>query len=183
VLPVDGAGHVDPDHLRRAIRPDTTLVSVQHASGELGTVQPIAELAAIAREHGVPFHTDAVQSAGALDVRLDALGVDALGIAGHKLGTPRGIGALAVRAGVPLEPVLHGGGQERGRRSGTENVAGAVGLAVALRAVDAARATRLAAARDRFVDAVLATVPGALLTGSRSARLPGHASFCFPGTA
>lgn len=183
VLPVDGAGLVDPEAIRRAIRPDTTLVSVQHASGEIGTVQPVADLAAVAREVGVPFHSDAVQSAGVLDVRRDVLGVDALGVAGHKLGTPRGIGALLVRSGLPVEPVLHGGGQERGRRSGTENVAGAVALAVALRSADSASAARIAAVRDRLIDGVLGAVPHAMLTGARRSRLPGHASFCFPGTA
>ena len=185
LLPVDGEGLVAPDDLAQALRPDTTLVSIQHASNEIGTVQPIRELAAVARERGVPFHTDAVQSAGALEVGLETLGVDALSIAGHKLGAPKGVGALAVRAGVALEPVLHGGGQERGRRSGTENVAGIVGLATALElaAAERAHASELAAVRDILVDGVLARVPGAMLTGSRDRRLPGHASFCFPGTS
>ena len=184
-LPVASDGLIAPDDLAAALRPDTAVVSVLHASNEIGTVQPIAELAAVARARGIPFHTDAVQSAGWLDVGLDALGVDALTIAGHKLGAPKGVGALAVRGGIPLEPLLHGGGQERGRRSGTENVAGAVGLAVALDLARAERADRdrVRAVRDAVIDGVLAEVPGAMLTGSRTRRLPNHASFCFPGTS
>ena len=189
MLPVGADGRVAPEALAAALRDDTTLVSIHHANNEVGVVQPIADLAAVARERGVPFHTDAVQSAGWMPVGLAELGVDAVSIAGHKLGAPKGVGALAVRAGVPLEPVLHGGGQERGRRSGTENVAGAVGLATAL---DLAAATRdavpaLVAARDALIAAVLTAVPEAILTGPASTgtietRLPGHASFCFPGT-
>ncbi|MFT4285534.1 MAG: cysteine desulfurase family protein [Protaetiibacter sp.] len=184
-LPVDGDGLVPPEALGAALRPDTTLVSIQHANNEIGTVQPIRELAALAREAGVPFHTDAVQSADALDVGLEALGVDALSVAGHKLGAPKGIGALAVRGALPLEPLLHGGGQERGRRSGTENVAGVVGLAtaLALAALERPQTVRVASARDTIIDGVLSRVPGAFLTGSRGQRLPNHASFCFPGTS
>ncbi len=184
-LPVDGDGLVPPEALGAALRPDTTLVSIQHANNEIGTVQPIRELAALAREAGVPFHTDAVQSADALDVGLEVLGVDALSIAGHKLGAPKGIGALAVRGALPLEPLLHGGGQERGRRSGTENVAGVVGLAtaLALAALERPQTVRVVSARDTIIDGVLARVPGAFLTGSRAQRLPNHASFCFPGTS
>jgi cysteine desulfurase len=184
-LPVDGDGLVDPDELARALRDDTTLVSIQHANNEIGTVQPIHELAAVARAARVPFHTDAVQSADALEVGLASLGVDAVSIAGHKLGAPKGIGALAVRGSLVLEPLLHGGGQERGRRSGTENVAGAVGLAtaLALASLERPQRARVAEARDVIIEGVLARVPGARLTGSREFRLPGNASFCFPGTS
>jgi cysteine desulfurase len=184
-LPVDGEGLVAADDLARALRSDTTLVSIQHANNEIGTVQPIPELASLAREAGAPFHTDAVQSADALEVGLSSLGVDAVSIAGHKLGAPKGIGALAVRGALPLEPLLHGGGQERGRRSGTENVAGVVGLAtaLALAALERPQKTGVAAARDAIIEGVLARVPGALLTGARDRRLPGNASFCFPGTS
>ncbi len=185
VLPVDGDGLVDPSDLDSAIRDDTALISIQHASNEIGTVQPIAELAAVARRHGVPLHTDAVQSAGWLSVHLTELGVDAITIAGHKLGTPVGIGAVVLRSGLRVEPLLHGGGQERGRRSGTENVAGAVGLATALEllAADTARCARTEAVRDAVIAGVERQIPGAFLTGARTSRLPFHASFCFPGVA
>ena len=184
VLPVESDGTVAPDTLRAALRPDTTLVSIAHADNEIGTVQDVAGLAAIAHEVGARFHTDAVQSAPWLPVGLDVLGVDAVSISGHKLGATKGTGALAVRAGVQLEPLVHGGGQERGRRSGTEDVAGAVGLAAAWGSVLAEREAAAAHAttvRDLVVAGVLDRVPGARLTGSAEHRLPGHASFCFPG--
>jgi len=183
VLPVDATGLVSEKALSDTLRPDTTLVSIIYANNEIGTVQPIAALAAVARAAGVPFHTDAVQAAGTLDVSLAALGVDALSISGHKFGAPKGIGALAIRARVPLEPLLHGGGQERGNRSGTENVAAAVGLATALSAEGPADVTTIAAHRDRLIGGVLSAVPEARLTGHPSARLAGHASFVFPGTS
>ncbi|GAB3407751.1 cysteine desulfurase family protein [Schumannella luteola] len=175
ILPVDRAGRVDPDDLRAALRDDTALVSIQHANNEVGTVQAIARFAEISHARGVPFHTDAVQSAAWFPVGLGQLGVDALTISGHKLGAPKGVGALAVRAGIPLEPVIAGGGQERGRRSGTENVAGAVALAVALestRAETEESALAVAAARDLLIDEVALRVPLAELTGAdpRSSR-------------
>jgi cysteine desulfurase len=186
VVPVDGTGRIDPADFSRALRSDTTLATVMLANNEVGTVQPVAELAAIAHERGIPLHTDAVQAAGWLDLRLDVLGADAVGISGHKLGAPKGIGALAVRGRHPLEPVLHGGGQERGRRSGTENVAFAVGLARAVTLAEpsrAAAAARTALLRDGFIGEVLRRVDGAVLTGHPDARLPSVASFCFPGTS
>jgi cysteine desulfurase len=155
------------------------------ANNEVGTVQPVAELARIAHENGTPFHTDAVQAAGWLPLDVRTLGVDALSVSGHKLGAPKGIGALFVRGRLPLEPVLHGGGQERGRRSGTENVAGAVALATAVRLSQqgqGAAAASAVAARDAFIAAVLAEAPDARLTGHPTSRLPGTASFVFPGT-
>ncbi|MGO4692177.1 cysteine desulfurase family protein [Glaciibacter sp. 2TAF33] len=185
-LPTDATGSVDPDEVRRALRPDTTLVSIHYANNEVGTVQPLAELAAVARSAGVPFHTDAVQAAGWLPLNVGELGVDALGISGHKVGAPKGIGAVYLRGRLPIEPLLHGGGQERGKRSGTENVAGAVALATAIRLADRERveaAGRTAALRDEFIAAVLDGVPGATLTGHPSNRLPGTASFVFPGTS
>jgi len=184
VLPVGPDGRVDPAVLRAALRPDTTLVSIAHADNEIGTVQDVPALAAVAHEVGARFHTDAVQSAPWLPIGLGALGVDALSLSGHKLGAPKGTGVLAVRAGVPLEPLLHGGGQERGRRSGTEDVAGAVAVATALGlAAETVRSGEGTATtvRDAVLDGVLAAVPGAFVTGSREHRLPGHASFCFPG--
>jgi cysteine desulfurase len=184
-VPVGTDGLVSPDDFAAALRPDTTLASVMLANNEVGTVQPIAELAALAHSRGIPFHTDAVQAAGWLDLDVHALGVDALSVSGHKIGAPKGIGALYVRGRIPIEPVLHGGGQERGRRSGTENVAGAVALATAARLAGESRevnAATASAARDGFVAAVLAEVPDARLTGHPSARLPSTASFVFPGT-
>ncbi|MET3768777.1 cysteine desulfurase [Marisediminicola sp. UYEF4] len=186
LVDVDADGLVDADELGRALRPDTTLVSVMYANNEVGTVQPIRRIAQLARASGARMHTDAVQAAGWLPLDVGALGVDALAISGHKLGAPKGIGALYLRRGMPVEATLHGGGQERGRRSGTENVAGAVGLAEALELAEAARprsADRIAELRDAFIDRVLAEVPGARLTGHRRLRLPANASFCFPGTS
>jgi len=184
VLPVGSDGRVDPAALRAALRADTTLVSIAHADNEIGTVQDVPALAAVAHEVGARFHTDAVQSAPWLPIGLGALGVDALSLSGHKLGAPKGTGVLAVRSGVPLEPLLHGGGQERGRRSGTEDVAGAVAVATALglaaETVWSGEGTATTV-RDAVLDGVLDAVPGAFVTGSREHRLPGHASFCFPG--
>jgi cysteine desulfurase len=186
VVGVDTDGLVDPVKLRAALRSDTTLCSVMFANNEVGTIQPIAELAAIGREGAVPFHTDAVQAVGWLDCSLDALGVDAVSISGHKLGAPHGIGALIVRGRIPLEAQQSGGAQERGRRSGTQNVAGAVGFATALELAVAEgkhHGQRVSELRDAFIAEVLATVPDATLTGALAHRLPGSASFCFPGTS
>ncbi len=183
-VPVDGVGRVHPDAVGRALRDDTALVSIGYANNEIGTVQDVPAIAAVARARGIPLHIDAVQAAGWLP--LSDLGVDAISIAGHKVGAPKGTGALGVRGRVPLEPLLHGGGQERGRRSGTENVAGAVGLATALELAEAERdaeATRIAGLRDAFIRRVLALVPTARLTGDPVHRLPATASFTFAGTS
>ncbi|UUE21823.1 cysteine desulfurase family protein [Microbacterium sp. J1-1] len=184
MLPVDDAGRIAADALASAIRDDTALISVGHANNEVGTVQDATALASVARASRVPLHLDAVQSAGWLP--LDGLGADAVSIAGHKFGAPKGIGALAVRGRIPLEPVLHGGGQERGRRSGTENVAGAVALATALELAENERevlAPRVAATTARFISLVLSGIPEASLTGDPAHRLPGTASFTFAGTS
>ncbi len=181
LLPVDDQGTVAPETLKKALRPDTILVSVMLANNEIGTIQPIEELAAIAHEGGAIFHTDAVQAVGHIPVDVQALGVDLLSLSGHKFHGPRGVGALYVKKGTPLLPLIHGGGQEHGRRSGTENVAGAVGLAAALRERQdalAADGPRLAALRDRLVQRVL-RLPYARLTGHPTRRLPGLASFVF----
>lgn len=181
---VDAAGRVAPESLAAAVRADTALVSLGHANNEIGTVQDAASLAQIAGVARVPLHLDAVQSAGWLP--LADLGADAISIAGHKLGAPKGTGALAVRGRVPLEPLLHGGGQERGRRSGTENVAGAVGLATALELAEAERAVSAASVAERttrFIAEVLDAVPRAALTGDPIRRLPATASFTFAGTS
>ncbi|UUL75064.1 cysteine desulfurase [Pseudarthrobacter sp. Fe7] len=186
VVPVDATGRVTPAALSGLLRPETALVSVMYANNEVGTIQPIKALAELARARGIPFHTDAVQAAGWLPLDPGALGVDAMSISGHKLGAPKGCGVLFVRGRTRLEPVIHGGGQERGRRSGTENVAGAVGLATALALAQdrqGGQRARVAALRDRFIAAVLSGVPDAVLTGHPTERLPSVASFCFPGTS
>lgn len=183
-VPVGRDGLVAPADFAAALRPDTTLASVMLANNEVGTVQPVAELAALAHAHGIPFHTDAVQAAGWLPLDVKTLGVDALSVSGHKIGAPKGVGALYVRGRIPVEPVVHGGGQERGRRSGTENVAGAVALGTAARLIGdgmAERAEAASAARDSFIAAVLAEAPEAALTGHPGSRLPGTASFVFAG--
>ncbi|GGF26140.1 cysteine desulfurase family protein [Subtercola lobariae] len=185
-LGVNREGLVDPDEFERLLTPETTLASIMYANNEIGTIQPLAELAARAQAARVPLHTDAVQAAGWLSLNVRALGVDALTISGHKLGAPKGIGALYVRGRLALEPVLHGGGQERGARSGTENVAAAVGLATALNLAEATReadAARVSALRDEFIGTVLREVADARLTGPAEHRLPGLASFCFTTTS
>ncbi|MBB5065993.1 cysteine desulfurase family protein [Granulicella mallensis] len=185
-LPVDRQGLISLEHAAAAIRPDTTLCSIMLANNEVGTIQPIQELAGIAHAAGVPIHTDAVQAAGALDLNIGNLGVDALSLSGHKFGAPKGTGLLYLRGRLTIEPVLHGGGQERGRRSGTESVAGAVALAKAFQMAETSRlesAQRLSKLRDDFIAAVLSFVPSAILTGDSVKRLPGSASFCFPETS
>ncbi len=187
-LPVDRHGRVHPDTLRAALDdggPDTVaLASVMWANNEVGTVQPVAALAAVAAEHRVPFHTDAVQAVGTLPVDVGAAGVDALTLTGHKLGGPVGAGALVLGRDVDCAPLLHGGGQEREVRSGTLNTAAIVGLAVATETAVAARpetTARVAALRDELVAGVLAAVPDAVLSGDPVDRLPGNAHFAFPG--
>jgi cysteine desulfurase len=183
-LRVDGDGLVDPDELRRNLRPTTRLVSIMAANNVVGTVQPIAELGAIARDAGVLFHTDAVQAVGRLGFDLARLPVDLLSLSAHKLYGPKGVGALYVRSGVDLEPVVHGGGQERGLRSATENVSGIVGLgaAAALAAAEMAdEAVRLVGLRDALLEGVVAAVPQAYLFGHRYRRLPGHLTLGFAG--
>ena len=182
-LPVDGQGRVDPAAVKAALRPDTILISIMTANNEIGTIEPIAEIGAIAREAGVLFHTDAVQAVGHIPVDVQAWKVYLLSLSGHKFRGPRGMGALYVRKGVRLPPLMFGGGQEKGRRAGTENVAGAVGLAAALReATDglAAESARLSALRDKLA-AGLGRIPYSRLTGDPVNRLPGTASFVFEG--
>ncbi len=180
-VPVDRDGLVSPAALAERLREDTTLVSIHYANNEVGTVQDVAALAALCAEHRIPFHTDAVQAAGTLSLDVQGLGVSAMSLAGHKLGTPKGSGVLYLRRRTPFEPLIHGGGQQRDLRSGTENVAGAVGIATALRLAAASEVEVLARKRDGFIAAVESGVPGARLTGHRSQRLAGHASFVLPG--
>jgi cysteine desulfurase len=184
MLPVDEGGRVSPDDLDAALRDDTAVVAVGYANNEVGTVQDATALAETARGRRIPFHLDAVQAAGWLP--LAGTDADSLAIAGHKVGAAKGTGVLAVRGRIPLEPLLHGGGQERGRRSGTEDVAGVVGLATALELAEAERAEDAAAVGAigaAFIERVLALVPSARLTGDRVRRLPGTASFTFAGTS
>ncbi len=183
-VPVDRQGIVDPAAIAAAIRPDTALISIMLANNEVGAIQPIAEIGAIARERGVPFHTDAVQAGGYLPLDVDALNVDLLALSAHKFYGPKGVGLLYVRRGVRLLPVQTGGGQERGRRSGTENVPYIVGMARALEIAHAERESetrRLTALRDRLIDGLTAAIPDIMLTGHPTQRLPGHASFLVAG--
>ncbi|WP_309131584.1 cysteine desulfurase family protein [Brevibacterium sp.] len=181
---VDSSGTVTPAALSRALRNDTAVVSLGYANNEIGTIADVPALAAVAHSAGARFHTDAVQAAGWLP--LSGLGADALSLAGHKVGAPKGIGAAAIRSRIPLEPLIHGGGQESGRRSGTENVALAVAFATALELAEAERleaADRVSAIRDDFIAEVLASISGVFLTGSPDSRTPNHASFCFSRTS
>ena len=182
-LPVDGEGRVDPAAVEGAIRPDTILISVMAANNEIGTIEPIAEIGAIAKAHKVLFHTDAVQAVGHIPVDVQAWNVDLLSLSGHKFGGPKGVGVLYMKKPLRLPAFIQGGGQEKGRRSGTENVPGAVGLATALQeAVDnlSAESARLAGLRDQLING-LTKLPYAKVTGSRKDRLPGTASFVFEG--
>ena len=183
-LRVDSGGLLDPDDLRRAIRADTILVSLMHSNNETGVLFPIREAARVCRERGVLFHTDAIQSFGKLPVDVEALDVDLLSISGHKIRGPKGIGALYIRRGTQMLPLLTGGWQERSRRGGTENVAGAVGLAraaeIALQDLeDAGR--RLADLRDRLEEGLAGAIPGVIRNGHSIQRLPHVSSLAFPG--
>lgn len=183
-LPVNRYGQVEPERLRRALTPATVLVSIQHASNEIGTVQHIPELAALCREHGVVFHTDAVATAGSLPIDVKEMQVDLLTLSGPALGASKGIGALYFRPKVRLVPQIHSGIQENGRRGGTENVPGIIGLGVAAEVAHrelAPKAQHLQTLRDRLVAGVMGRIPAAIYTGHPEDRLPGHASFCFEG--
>lgn len=177
VLPVTSEGIVEPTALIDALRPSTRLVSVMAANNVVGTLQPLAELARITRKHGALFHTDAVQAVGKIPLDVTTLGIDLLSLSAHKFHGPKGVGALYVRQGVSLEPLIHGGGQEQGRRSATENVAGIVALGEAARIAQHAmpdEAVRLVRLRDRIIDTIDHEIPQAYLLGHRYQRLPGH---------
>ncbi len=182
VLPVDGAGLVDPGEVRRAIRPSTLLVSVMHANNEIGTVQPIEEISAMCREAGVYLHSDAVQTVGALEVDVNRLGVDLLSVSAHKLYGPKGTGCLYARRGTKLEGIILGGGQERRLRSGTENVAGIVGFGVAMKLAAEEweqRSDHVRPLRDRLIAGILEGVPHTRLNGDRERRLPNNVNVLF----
>jgi cysteine desulfurase len=183
VLPVDGAGMVNPEDVRRAVSSRTILVSVMHANNEVGTIQPVAEVAAIAHEHGVLVHTDAAQSVGKIPTRVDDLGVDLLTIAGHKLYAPKGVGALYVRRGVTLEPLIHGAGHEAGRRAGTESILLAAGLGEACElAADLRPLDEIRRLRDRLWTGLRARFgDGVVLNGHPTERLPNTLNVSFVG--
>ena len=182
LLPVDESGIVSPESLRAALTDDTALVSVMHANNEIGTIQPIAELARLAHERGALFHTDAVQSAGKIPVDVKALGVDLLSVSAHKFYGPKGVGAIWIRRGLRLLPPTTGGKQERSRRAGTENVPGIVGMGVAAQAAlrkMQEEATRTAGLRDRLEEGIVKAVPGTAINGTREARVPNTTNISF----
>ncbi len=182
LLPVDASGIVSPDRLREAIGADTALVSVMHANNEIGTIQPIASLAAIAHEHGALLHTDAVQSVGKIPVDVRTLGVDLLSLSAHKFNGPKGAGALWIKRGTRMQPIATGGKHERNRRAGTENVPAIVGLGVAAHLASgklASEAARVGALRDRLEAGILRAVPGTAVNGAPDARVPNTTNISF----
>jgi cysteine desulfurase len=182
VLPLDASGILSPDRLRDATTDDTALVSIMHANNEIGTIQPVAELARIAHAHGALFHTDAVQTAGKIPVDVRALDVDLLAISGHKFYGPKGVGALWVKRGVRLAPFMAGGKQERNRRAGTENVPGIIGIGAAATLALAkmlVESVRLAALRDRLEEGILKNVPNTDVNGTRDMRVPNTTNISF----
>ena len=181
-LPVDGHGMVDPDEVRRHLRPDTILVSVMHANSEVGTLEPVREIGRVARERGVAFHVDAVQTFGKVPIDLDGASIDLLSFSSHKIYGPKGVAGLFIRRGTKMVSVQHGGEHERRRRAGTENVAGIVGFgkAVEVRARDMAdEAVRVTALRNRLWEGIRARVPEVRLNGHPTERLPGTCNMCF----
>jgi cysteine desulfurase len=184
VVPVDNYGVVDPQAIAAAIRPATILISVMYANNEVGSIQPVSEIGAIARRNNILFHTDAVQAAAYLPLSVDALNVDLLAISGHKIYAPKGVGILYIRKNTPLLPTLTGGGHEQNHRPGTENVPYIVGIAKALEMITNTRdqqSNRQAGLRDRLISGVLSQISGSQLTGHPANRLPNNASFVFEG--
>ena len=183
-LPVDKYGFVDPEEVRRSIRPETALVSVMFANNEIGTIQPIKEIGQICRDAHVLFHTDAVQAAGHIKIDVKEMNIDMLSISGHKFHGPKGVGAFYCRKGISLPNLIDGGAQERNRRAGTENMPGIIGLAAALTiANDEMEETikRVSAMRDRLIDGLLSSIPKSRLNGPREHRLPGNCNISFLG--
>ncbi len=183
-IPVDREGRIDPEQVRAAIRPETGLVSIMFANNEIGTIYPIKEIGAICRQAGVLFHTDAVQAAGHLPINVKEMNIDLLSLSAHKFHGPKGVGAFYCRRGIPLPSLIDGGAQERGKRAGTENVAGIVGLGAALRLANeemSETSARVSAMRDRLIDGILQTVPMCRLNGPRHNRLPGNCNISFLG--
>ncbi len=184
LLDVHKDGIVRVDELKAAIRPDTCLVTVMYANNEIGTIQPIAEIGAVCREHGIPFHTDAVQAAGHLPIDVQKENIDLLSMSAHKFHGPKGIGALYCRRGIRLTNFIEGGAQERGKRGGTENLPAICGMAAALedacKGMDE-RAKRVSGMRDRIIDGIVQNIPHVLVNGDREKRLPGNINICFEG--
>jgi cysteine desulfurase len=184
VVPVDEFGLVDPDAVRNAITDKTILISIMHANNEIGTIEPIAEIGAIAHEKGILFHTDATQSVGKIPVDVRAMNIDLLSLSAHKLYGPKGIGALYIRKGVRIQPYLHGGGQESRKRAGTHNVAGIIGLGKAAeiaRATMAEESARLTELRDWLIEQVTTTIPNVRLNGHPTKRLPNNVNVSVQG--
>ena len=181
-LPVDQYGLVDPAGLEKAITDQTILISIMYANNEIGTIEPIAELGAIAKKHNIPFHTDAVQAIGNVPIDVNAQNIDLLSLSAHKFYGSKGVGALYIRKGTKIDNLIHGGGQERRRRAGTENIAGIAGLGKAIALVTAdieGHNTRIRALRDRLMQGILANVPHARLNGHPEKRLPGNINISF----
>lgn len=184
LLDVGESGIVDPNQLEKAIRPDTALVTIMYANNEIGTIQPIGEIGAVCRQNGVLFHTDAVQAAGHLPINVKEDQIDMLSLSAHKFNGPKGIGVLYAKTGVFLTNLIEGGGQERGKRAGTENLPAITGMAAALEeacALQKERSIYVTKLRDQLIDG-LKKIPGALLNGDEIRRLPGNVNFCFPDT-
>ena len=181
-LPVDEYGFVTPEQLEAAIRPDTTLVSIMTANNEIGTIEPIAELAAVCKKRGVLFHTDAVQAIGSVKIDVKAMRIDMLSMSGHKFHAPKGIGVLYIRKGVRLQQFMNGGAQERNRRAGTENLASIVGIGKAIELATAdidVHNAKLSAIRDHMIERILKEIPYTRLNGHPTTRLPGNVNVCF----
>ena len=180
----DREGKIDPEDIRKAVRQDTILVSVMTANNEIGTIEPVSEIGRICRENGIVFHTDAVQAAGSLPVNVQEIGCDLLSLSAHKFYGPKGVGALYIREGTRLSPLIGGGEQERGLRAGTENVPGIAGLgkAIAMAGENLEQnAKHMCRMRDRLTEGILSAVPGAAINGAMRDRLPNNCSLCFEG--
>jgi cysteine desulfurase len=183
-VPVDSTALIDPDDVRKAIRKDTILISIMHANNEVGTIEPVAEIGKIAKEAGIPFHTDAVQSVGKIPTDVNALGVDLLSMSAHKFYGPKGVGAMYLRKGTRIQRFMHGGGQERNKRAGTHNVQGIVGLGAAAKLASEHRDTdaeRLRALAKKLRDGLVATLPDIRVNGNLDRQLPGMVHVCVDG--
>lgn len=181
-LPVDEEGNINLEDLKSAIRPDTILISIMFANNEIGTINPIAEIGKIAKENGVLFHTDAVQAIGHTEVDVKSMNIDLLSMSAHKFYGPKGIGALYIKKGIKITPLIHGGGQERGRRAGTENINGIIGMGTAIELAIAElkpEEERLTKLRDKLIDGILKTIPYCWLNGTRKNRIAGNCNISF----